>query len=235
MTTMTETNPATSSSSTSSSNDQWTSVQAYVLAVICLLVGIAGGWFIRGSQSPAAPGAETASASAPAPAMGNPTTQPPTPAQMQKMADTQAAPLIEKLKADPSDAGLLANIGNVYYDTQQYPTAIDYYQRALKVEPANAGVRTDMATAYWYTGDADTAIAEFQKSLSYEPNKANALFNLGIVEWQGKMDIDKATAAWQKLLDTNPNYEGKDKVLELMAQAKKHSGVKPGTPAKPLQ
>ena len=132
-------------------------------------------------------------------------------------------------------AGLLQNIGNIYYDAQLFPTAIDYYQRALKAEPANTGVRTDMATAYWYTGDADTAIAEFQKSLSYEPTKANTLFNLGIVEWQGKMDIDKATAAWQKLLDTNPNYEAKDKVLELMAQAKKHSGVKPGTPAKPLQ
>src|SRR5208282_5590823 len=230
MTTTTDANRATSTS-----NEQWTSVQAYVLAVICLLVGIAGGWFIRGSQSPAAAAAETATASAPAPAMGNPAAQPPTPAQMQKMADTQAAPLIEKLKADPANAGILASVGNIYYDTQQYPTAIDYYQRALKLEPANAGVRTDMATAYWYTGDADSAIAEFQKSLSYEPNKANTLFNLGIVEWQGKMDIDKATAAWKKLLDTNPNYEGKDKVLELMAQAQKHAGVKPGTPAKPLQ
>ena len=141
---MTDTNRSTSI-------EQWTSVQAYVLAVICLLVGIAGGWFIRGSQSPAAPAAESASASAaaPAPAMGNQATQPPTPAEMQKMADTQAAPLIEKLKADPSNAALLANIANVYYDTHQYPTAIDYYQRALKVEPADAGVRTDMATAYW--------------------------------------------------------------------------------------
>jgi len=212
--------------------EQWTSVQAYVLAVICLLVGIAGGWLIRGSQSPAA--AETASASTAAPAIA-PGTQTPTPAEMQKMADTQAAPLIEKLKADPANAGLLASIGNVYYDAQLYATAIDYYQRALKTEPANTGVRTDMATAYWYSGDADTAIAEFQKSLSYEPNKANTLFNLGIVEWQGKMDIDKAVATWQKLLDTNPNYEGKDKVLELIAQAKKHAGVKPGTPAKPLQ
>jgi tetratricopeptide (TPR) repeat protein len=154
---------------------------------------------------------------------------------MQKMADTQAAPLLEKLKVDPNNASLLANIGNVYYDTQQYPTAIDYYQRVLKAQPANAAVRTDMATAYWYNGDADSAIVEFQKSLSYEPNKPNTLFNLGIVEWQGKMDIDKAVATWQKLLDTNPNYEGKDKVVELMAQAKKHSGVKPGTPAKPLQ
>ncbi len=227
---MTDTNRATSSS-----NEQWTSVQAYTLAVICLLVGIASGWFIHGSRSPAATAAETASASAPAVGNANAGAQTPTPAQMQKMADTQAGPLIEKLKADPGNAGLLENIGNVYYDAQQFPTAIDYYQRALKVEPANTGVRTDMATAYWYTGNADVAIAEFQKSLSYEPNKANTLFNLGIVEWQGKMDIDKAVATWQKLLDTNPNYEGKDKVLELMAQAKKHSGVKPGTPAKPLQ
>jgi cytochrome c-type biogenesis protein CcmH/NrfG len=224
---MTDTNRATI--------EQWTSVQAYVLAVICLLVGIAGGWLIRGSQSPAAAPAETASAPAPAMGSAGAGAQPPTPAQMQKMADTQAGALIEKLKADPTNAGLLASIGNIYYDAQQFPTAIDYYQRALKVEPANTGVRTDMATAYWYTGNADAAIAEFQKSLSYEPNKANTLFNLGIVEWQGKMDIDKAVATWQKLLNTNPNYEGKDKVLELMAQAKKHSGVKPGTPAKPLQ
>ncbi len=239
---MTDTNRANSASTI----EQWTSVQAYVLAVICLLVGIAGGWFIRGSQSPTAAAAVASSQSAPG--MGNADArsqnaggqsmggqQAPTPAQMQKMADTQAAPLIEKLKADPNNVELLENIGNIYYDTQSYPTAIDYYQRALKAQPANTSIRTDMATAYWYTGDADTAIAEFQKSLSYDPNKANTLFNLGIVEWQGKMDIDKATATWQKLLDKNPNYEGKDKVLELMAQAKKHSGVKPGTPAKALQ
>ncbi len=217
-----------------SSIEQWTSVQAYTLAVICLLVGIAGGWFIRGSQNPAA--AATRGATEPVPS-GTPdgSNQAPTPAQMQKMADTQAGPLIEKLAADPSNAVLLESIGNIYYDAQQFPTAIDYYQRALKIHPENTGVRTDMATAIWYTGNADGAIAEFQKSLSYDPNKANTLFNLGVVEWQGKMDIDKAVANWQKLLDKNPEYPEKDKVLELMAQAKKHSGVKPGTPAKSLQ
>jgi len=214
------------------SGEQWTSLQAYTLAVICMLAGIAVGWFFRGSQSPATVVSETASAPAPA-ASANTVAQPPTPAQLQKMADTQAGPLIERLNTDPTNAGLLANIGNIYYDAHQFPTAIDYYQRALQVEPANTDVRTDMATAYWYTGNVDAAIAEFQKSLSYAPNKANTLFNLGLVEWQGKMDVEKAVAAWQKLLDTNPNYEGKNKVLELIAQAKKHSGANPGTPEKP--
>jgi cytochrome c-type biogenesis protein CcmH/NrfG len=150
------------------------------------------------------------------------------------MDKSQATPLLEKLQSDLNNAELLASIGNVYYDTQQYPIAISYYHEALKLQPANTDVRTDMARAYWYTGDADTAMVEFKKSLSYQPNMPNTLFNLGIVEWQGKMDIHGAVDTWQKLLDANPNYEGKDKGMDLIAQAKKHSQVKPGTPAKPL-
>ena len=221
----------------SQSADQWTSAQAYILAVICLLVGIAGGWFIRGSQTTAA-GAQDAQTTPMGMAIGTGSQEPgtgqPTADQMRLMADQQAKPLLEQLKADSNNPELLANIGNIYYDTHQYPTAIEYYQRVLKIQPSNTGARTDLATAFWYTGNTDTAIEEFNKALSYEPNKANALFNLGIVKWQGKMDVEGAVAAWRKLLDTNPNYEAKDKVIQLIAQAKKHSGVKPGTPAKAL-
>lgn len=218
-----------------SSSTNWTSVQAYTLAVVCLLLGMAGGWLIRGSQSPAAAPIETASASAPAPGTaGAGMNSQPTPEQLKHMADAQAAPLIEKLKTDPNNPELLAGIGNFYYDAQQYPIAVDYYGRSLKAKPSDAAVRTDMGTAYWYMGDADTAIAEFNKALTYEPNKPNTLFNLGLVKWQGKLDINGAVADWEKLLATNPNYEGKDKVEQMIAEAKKHTGVKPGTPAKPL-
>jgi cytochrome c-type biogenesis protein CcmH/NrfG len=219
---------------TESSTAQWTSVQAYTLAVVCLLLGIAGGWLIRGSQA-RGPEAGVPNAAVAAPGAGSAGAEAqPSPDQMKAMADTKAAPLLEKLKADPSNPELLANLGNIYYDAQQYPTAIDFYQRALRAQPSNGDVRTDMATAYWYSGNADSAIAEFNKVLTYRPNSANALFNLGIVKWQGKMDVEGAVAAWQKLLATNPTYEGKEKVQQLIAQAKKHTDVKPGTPAKPL-
>ncbi|HZC24529.1 MAG TPA: tetratricopeptide repeat protein [Candidatus Binatia bacterium] len=214
--------------------ENWTSVQAYALAVVCLLVGVAVGWLFRGSQSPAGDASiQTASAAAPS-GMGAGLNAQPTPEQMKKMADTTAAPQIEKLKSDPNNPELLASIGNVYYDVQIYPTAIDYYQRALQVRPADVSIRTDLGTADWYTGNTDRAIEEFNKALSYDPNNANTLFNLGIVKWQGKMDIDGAVAAWQKLLEKNPNYAAKDKVEQLMAQAKKHQGVSPATPAKGL-
>ena len=106
-----------------SSTEPWTSVQAYVLAVICLLVGIAAGWFIRGSQaqnqgSTAVP-AETAGATAMPNANSGPQTA--NPAALRKAADAQAGPLLEKLNADPANAELLENLGNIYYDAQQYP------------------------------------------------------------------------------------------------------------------
>ena len=215
-----------------SSADQWTSVQAYGLAVVCLVVGIAGGWFVRGSQAPANNSVETVAAATPQGTDGS--AGQPTPEQMKRMADKQAEPVLARLQSDPNNPDLLASVGNIYYDTQQFPTAIEYYQRALKLKPTNASVRTDMATAYWYTGSAETAIAEFNHALTDEPNKPNALFNLGVVQWQGRMDIDAALATWQKLLDTNPDYENKAKLLDLMSQVKKHAGLKPGTQARAL-
>jgi tetratricopeptide (TPR) repeat protein len=211
--------------------DRWTSSQAYTLAVVCFIIGIAGDWFIRGSQAPDAPREAVAAEST----SGNSgVTGQPTPEQLRRMADKQAEGLLAQLTTDPSNPDLLANIGNVYYDAQQFATAIEYYQQSLKIRSTNASVRTDMATAYWYLGNADTAIAEFTRALADEPNKPNTLFNLGVVLWQGKMDVDAALASWQKLVDTNPNYEGKAKVVELMAQVRKQSGIKPGTQAKAL-
>ena len=207
--------------------EHWTNTRAYTMAVICLLVGMTGGWLIRGSQSTVAASTSSSADSAPS-SMGSAATQP-TPEQMKKMGDVQAAPLLERLKSNPNDPDLLAKIGNIYYDTQQFPAAIDFYRRSLALQPSNASIRTDLATAQWYSGNVEAALTEFNKALTYEPANANTLFNLGIVQWQGKMDINGAVATWQRLLDTNPNYENKQKVQELMAQARKHSGIKTGS------
>lgn len=211
------------------SAETWTTGQASILAAVCLLVGVAGGWMVRRSISaPAA--SQPVVAAAPAPVVAPAPSQPvpanlgmgsalPSEQQLKEAADTQVAPLLLRLKAEPANATLLANVGNIYYDAKLYPAAIDYYERSLKVQPSDTSVRTDLGTAYWYTGNADTAIIQFDKSLTYDPNKADTLFNLGIVKWQGKKDGPGAVAAWKKLLETNPAYPEKEAVLQLMAQA----------------
>jgi cytochrome c-type biogenesis protein CcmH/NrfG len=193
---------------------QWTRIRAVILAAVCLTAGIAGGWAIRGTQSPAP------TASTPVVAGAGKVSQNPSSAQWKEMADAKAAPLLEKLKSDPNNPELIVGIGNVYYDAKQYPIAIDYYGRALKARPSDAAVRTDMATAYWYMGNADQAIVEFNLALHYAPNNPNTLFNLGVVMWRGKMDAAGAIADWEKLLAVNPNYVEKDKVEQLINEAK---------------
>jgi tetratricopeptide (TPR) repeat protein len=205
------TNPTQTATSARTGLKAWTGARATTLAVACLLAGIAGGWFLRAAQSPATGESSTSTNAAP----GN------GPARMKALAESQAAPLLEQLKASPADPALLANIGNVYYDAQQYASAIDYYGRSLHSAPDNVSVRTDLGTAYWYSGNADAAIAEFNKALTYEPTNPNTLFNRGLVKWKGKSDAAGAVADWQKLLAANPNYEGKENVEKLLADAKK--------------
>jgi cytochrome c-type biogenesis protein CcmH/NrfG len=209
-----------------SNQQKWSSTQAYTLAAICLLLGLAVGYLLRGSAGPAQP--QAASVQEQAPSGMPPSGAQPSQADLKRMADTQAAPLLMQLKTDPNNPELLANAGNLYYDAQQYRDAIDYYQRALNVRPDNPDVRTDMGTAYFYLGDPDRALKEFDVALKSSPNHANTLFNMGMVKWQGKMDVPGAVAAWQKLLDTNPAYPNRDKVENLIKQAKQHTNVKPG-------
>ncbi len=214
------------------SGSQWTGTQAYVLAIVCLVVGVAIGYLVRGSASPiqSATAAPTATSGAPEgmnPGMGG-AQQQPTPEQMKHMADTTAAPLLEQLKSTPGDAQLLYKIGNVYYDSQQFPEAVKYYGEAAKANPNALDVRTDLATAYYYAGDTETSLKEFDSLLKLDPKYANALFNQGMIRWQGKMDIQGAVASWKKLLETNPDYPNRDQVSNLIAKAEQHANMKPG-------
>ncbi len=205
-------------SETNRTPKRWTRERAALMAAVCLVTGIAGGWSIRGprtaiaSNAPVSTPAQPASVAPPAPTL----------AQLKEMADTQAAPLLNKLKSDPNNPDLLAGLGNLYYDAQQYPIAVNYYGRTLKVRPADASVRTDMGTAFWFMGNADRAIEEFNKALTDVPDSPNTLFNRGLVLWKGKRDAAGAIADWQRLLAINPDYQGKAQVEQLMADAKSH-------------
>jgi cytochrome c-type biogenesis protein CcmH/NrfG len=218
----------------SSTSGQWTSTQAYVVSVICLLVGVAFGYLLRGSapSATAAPNSPMAQVGNGVPEQGGILTTSaapqPTPQQLRQMADEQARPLLTQLKTDPNNAQLLYKIGNLYYDAQQYPDAAKYYESSLKINPKATDVRTDLGTAYHLMGQPDRAISEYDEVLKTDGKHANALFNEGMVKWQDKMDLKGAIAAWQHLLDTNPDYPQRDKVQQLIAQADKHLTLKPG-------
>jgi cytochrome c-type biogenesis protein CcmH/NrfG len=201
-------------------NLSWEGWQAYTMAAICLIVGLFVGYFARGSAplakapQPTTPAPAVAAAAAPA------SHQMPSLEDMKRMADNQVKPLLAKLQSDPKNADLLNQVGNVYRLTHQFKTAPEYYQRSLDADPKNVGVRTDLASCLYYQGDIDGAIAQLEKSLSYDSKHAGTLYNLGMMRWKGKNDPAGAVGSWQKLLKLNPDYDNKDGVEKLIAQAK---------------
>jgi cytochrome c-type biogenesis protein CcmH/NrfG len=200
----------------------WQAKQVYVMAAVCLLVGLAIGYLFRGSQSPT-PVVQDAGRTQPAAIAGAPGGHVPNLEQMKQMADKKAEPLLAKLKSDPNNSGLLLQVGNIYKATHRFKDAIRYYDEALKADSKNILARNEMASCLYYTGDADAALAQLEQSLKDDPKNADALFNLGAIKLDAKKDAKGAVAAWQQLLKSNPELDARKKaeVQKAIADASK--------------
>lgn len=196
----------------------WKPAQVYVMAGICLVIGLALGYLFRGSASSAVPTAQVAQASSPGAMTAS--GQMPSLDQMKQMADKQAEPLLAKLKSDPNNSDLLNQIGTIYKATHQFKEATDYYQKAVQANPKNNLARTDLASCLYYQGDVDGALKQLQQALNYNPKDADSLFNLGMIRWKGKGDTKGAAEAWNQLLKSNPQLDPskKTQVEKFLAQ-----------------
>jgi cytochrome c-type biogenesis protein CcmH/NrfG len=189
----------------------WTNTQVYTAIIVVLILGGLGGYLLKtSSSSPESSSLSSSSSSLPPPGM---------PSQSQ-MLSTQAAPLQARLQANPKDTTALIELGNLYFDAQQFSDAIGYYTRALNENPNDPNVRTDMGIAYYYSGDPDRALKEFDRSLKTDPRHSQTLFNVGVVKLQGKNDPKGAIAAWEELLRIDPRYRDRARVESLLAEAR---------------
>lgn len=203
-----------------SAGEGWEPRQVYVMAAVCLVVGLALGYLFRGSQSPAARGTGmSATSSVPAGGMGG---QMPTLDQMKRMADVKAQPLLDKLKTDSANPDLLIQVATVYRSAHQFKEAAEYYDKSLRINPKNVAIRTEMASCLYYEGNVDGALAQLEQSLKDDPKNANAWFNLGVIRLDAKKDPKGAVSAWQELLKLNPTLEADKKaaVQKMIAEAK---------------
>lgn len=191
----------------------WSNTQAYGLAFVCLVLGLAVGFLFHGPA-----GSATVSSRPPAPQQQVESAAV-TPERLKHMANKTVEPLLEKLKQDPNDSKLLYDIGNAYYATHQFGTAAEYYSKSADVEP-DPKVLTQLSNAYHYAGADDKAFAALDRTLQINPSYANALFNLGMLRFEVRGDSTGAIEAWQKLLKTNPNHPHRRQVEMMIDRAR---------------
>lgn len=109
------------------------------------------------------------------------------------------------LKKDPSNLKALVGLGNLYFDAESYQRAVDFYRKALKIDGTNLNVRTDLGTAYFNIGLADSALEEYQRVLKINPRHPRTHYNMGVVLWVGKGDIDGAINEFDLYLKLQPD------------------------------
>lgn len=123
------------------------------------------------------------------------------PAEAQK----QIGFLQSLLKEDPKNLKAFIELGNLYFDTEQFDRAVEVYSQALNLDPKNADVRTDRGIMFRRQGEFDKAIADFRQAAQDDPGHANSRYNLGIVLLHDKGDIKGAVAAWEDFLRVDPS------------------------------
>jgi cytochrome c-type biogenesis protein CcmH/NrfG len=237
--------------------------QVYGAAGLCLAAGLAIGYVAHGPDAASRAAMPTATESAAVPVTGGrgpgdaqATRMPagaapvapgvasphamggrmPSLEQMKQMADKQAGPLLEKLKADPTNSALLVQVGAIYHSKHQFGQAAVYYRRAAQADPKNVAIRTKLASSLYRSGDVNGAIAQLNHALAIDPDDANALFDLGVIRLEGKQDGKGAVAAWQKLLKANPQLSSDRRatvqklmanVLTTLGDQQEKGGVRP--------
>ena len=173
---------------------------AIVFGIAGALFGIIVGWVLGSQQA-----AGTARTAGPPAAQAAPAQQAqgaPPPATI----DPDRVKALESVAAqNPNDAQPRVQLGNMFFDAEQYPQSITWYEQALKINPRDPNVSTDLGVAYYYTNQPDRALAQFDRSLQIDPKHVKTLLNVGIVRAFGKQDFDGAAKAWQQVVDLSPD------------------------------
>jgi cytochrome c-type biogenesis protein CcmH/NrfG len=197
--------------------------ESLVFAVAGILFGLRVGWML-GSQHarPVTVGAQPPGVSSSAP--------PPEAAPAAQQPVRLDANRIQELRTladrNPKDPAPRVQLGNMYFDAEQYNDAIGWYESALSLNPRDPNVSTDLGVAYYYTNQPDRAITQFEMSLSSDPKHTKTLLNLGIVKAFGKQDLAAAAKAWQQvvaLAPDSPEGQAAKKALEGIQSA--HPGI----------
>lgn len=202
----------------------WTSKQAYGMAIICLVIGVVLGFLLHGPATPEWHSISAASApSVTRPVLPPPSKPQPSPAEMKVASAQAAAPVLERLKSNPSDFKLLVEAGEMYYQHGAYAEAAGYYERALVLQD-KVILRNQYASALFYMGDTDGALQQYANVLKVDPTNDVALFNSAMIKYKANNDAKGALELWEKLLKTHPNHLQRDEVEKMIDLASHSKG-----------
>lgn len=163
--------------------------QGIVMLLVGSLVGFAAGYFAAGGGRPSS---GRASASAPG---------------GERIGEIQQA-----LDRDPENPQLLTELGNAYYDREDWDRAIASYEKARRKAPKNANLLSDLGAAYRNRGEFDLAVSYFRKARENDADHWQSLLNWVLVEAFDRKDPAAAQRALDELKKRYPDVPNLDRI-----------------------
>lgn len=117
----------------------------------------------------------------------------------------QITALLERVEADPEDGGAWAQLGNLYYDTNQPEKAVSAYLHSLELQPGSADLLTDLGVMYRRMHQPEKAISYFEQAAARDPSHLPSRFNKGIVLLNDLNRPQEAITTWEAIIQRNPD------------------------------
>ena len=180
--------------------------------IIGLMVGLVLGYVLAERQT-VPPGkalrlgAGTAASQTEALPEGHPPVAESSGADVQRMRQ-QVSEIQGLLDANPEDAGLMAAMGNVYFDASRWQEASGWYEKSLVLSPGDSNIMTDLAVVYRNLGRSQESLELLDQVITTSPDHWQAWYNKVVVLNFDLHEHDTAAEALARLKElkrTNPD------------------------------
>ena len=130
--------------------------------------------------------------------------------------------LLNVVEQEPGNRTAWVQLGNSYFDSNQYVESVEAYDKALELDANDPNVLTDQGVMFRRLGWFDRAVKNFIKASQLNAMHTQSLFNLGLVYREDLKDFPAAITAWEKLLKISPGGQLADQLRAQIEFMKSH-------------
>ena len=126
-------------------------------------------------------------------------------ADVQEHGGDAVAQLRELVRQDPNSPRAHSELGQTYYERQQFTEAAAEFKRVVELIPQSTGARFNLGMAYLNGNHVDDAKATFTEMLRQDPKSAGGHYGMGLVLAQQEQ--------YQRALDEFKSVEGSGQTI----------------------
>jgi len=126
--------------------------------------------------------------------------------------------LHKAIERDPENPKLWTELGNAYYDSEDWDHAIDSYEKARRKATSDPNLLSDLGAAYRNRGEFKRALSFFEKARAADPDHWQSLLNVVLCEAFDVRDAAAARRHFQELRRRYPDIPNLDRIEKQISE-----------------